>query len=138
MKTKKIMLVVIVAVIALVAALAAWYLAPKSFLKGVDPGEIGHISVFDGNTGEQFDISSEDEISFFAENISGLKMKKSGLSLGKVGYGFKVSVYDGSGKELDSFIINSADTVRSDPFFYRCDGGLCYDYLKGLEEKYSA
>ena len=33
--------------------------------------------------------------------------------------------------------INSSNTIRKDPFFYRCDGNLCFDYLKELEEKYS-
>ena len=33
--------------------------------------------------------------------------------------------------------INSSNTIRKDPFFYRCDGDLCFDYLKELEEKYS-
>ena len=27
-------------------------------------------------------------------------------------------------------------TICKDPFFYRCDGGLCFDYLKACEEKY--
>ena len=31
------------------------------------------------------------------------------------------------------FILNSDDTIRKDPFFYRCDGGLCFDYINELE-----
>ena len=34
------------------------------------------------------------------------------------------------------FILNSDNTICKDPFFYRCDGGLCFDYLKACEEKY--
>ncbi|MGN8697642.1 hypothetical protein ACTNE3_11435, partial [Bacillota bacterium HCP3S3_F1_1] len=34
------------------------------------------------------------------------------------------------------FILNSDNTICKDPFFYRCDGGLCFDYLKTCEEKY--
>jgi hypothetical protein len=44
--------------------------------------------------------------------------------------------YDNSGKEIDSFIINSTDTIRDDPFFYCGNGDLCFDYLKELEDKY--
>lgn len=42
----------------------------------------------------------------------------------------------GVGKEIESFIINGVHTIRKDPFFYHSDGDLCYDYLKGLEDKY--
>ena len=34
------------------------------------------------------------------------------------------------------FILNSDNVICKDPFFYRCDGGLCFDYLKACEEKY--
>ena len=34
------------------------------------------------------------------------------------------------------FILNSDNIIRKDPFYYRCDGGLCFDYLKACEEKY--
>ena len=30
----------------------------------------------------------------------------------------------------------SDNIIRKDPFYYRCDGGLCFDYLKACEEKY--
>ena len=26
-------------------------------------------------------------------------------------------------------------TIRKDPFFYKCDGGLCFDYIKEIESK---
>lgn len=39
-------------------------------------------------------------------------------------------------KEIESIILNSADTIRDDPFSYWCDGGLCYDYIKELERQY--
>ena len=94
-------------------------------------------SVFDGNTGESFDFSDTDEIRYVVENIQSAKMKKDTLSIGYTGYSFHISFFDESGKEIESFIINSSDTIRKDPFFYRCDSDLCYDYLKGLEEKYS-
>ena len=45
---------------------------------------------------------------------------------------------DENGNEIESFIINSPNTIRKDPFFYRCDGDLCFDFLKELEEKYSS
>lgn len=64
-------------------------------------------------------------------------MERNKISIGYFGYGFRVYFYDEAGKKIESFIINSADTIRKDPFFYRCDGDLCYDYLEEIEDKYS-
>ena len=127
----------IIAVIILLAAalLAVWYFLPMTFLKGVASSDVTLISVFDGNTGESFEICDADEIRCIVENIQNTKMKKDKLSLNYTGYSFRMKFCSEKGKELASFILNSESTIRKDPFFYRCDGGLCYDYLKELEEK---
>lgn len=64
-------------------------------------------------------------------------MKRDSISVGYSGYSFRVQFMDQNGKVIDSFIINSSNTIRDDPFFYRCDGGLCYDYIKELEDIYT-
>ena len=110
---------------------------PTTFLSKVTPSDIKSISVFDGNTGESFDLSDRDEIRYVVENIQNTKMKKDTLSIGYTGYNFRISFFDENGKEIERFIINSSNTIRKDPFFYRCDGDLCFDYLKELEEEYS-
>ncbi len=94
------------------------------------------ISVFDGNTGESFDIIDRDEIHYLVENIQTTDLKKDKISLGYSGYRFRMSFYDKAGKEIESFMMNSADTIRKAPFFYRCDGSLCFDYLKELEKSF--
>ena len=33
---------------------------------------------------------------------------------------------------IPEIILNSDDTIRKDPFFYKCDGGLCFDYIKEI------
>lgn len=137
MKNKKIRIMIAI-VFVLIAASVIWYFMPTTFLSQVKSSDIKSISVFDGNTGESFDFSDTDEIRYVVENIQSTKMKKDTLSIGYMGYGFRISFFDENGKKIESFIINSSDTIRKDPFFYRCDGGLCYDYLKGLEEKYSS
>jgi hypothetical protein len=63
-------------------------------------------------------------------------MTREKVSVGYTGYSFRMNFYDNSGKEIDSFIINSTTTIRDDPFFYRCNGDLCFDYLKELEDTY--
>jgi uncharacterized protein YxeA len=136
MKNKKICLIVAI-VFVLIAALAIWYFVPTTFLSKVNSSDIKSISVFDGNTGERFVFSDTDEIRYVVENIQSTKMKKDTLSIGYLGFSFRISFFDENGKEIESFTINSSNTIRKDPFFYRCDGDLCFDYLKELEEKYS-
>lgn len=136
MKKKKIFLLIAIYVIALIAVSAIWYFTPTIFLNGVEPSDVKSISVFDGNTGKSFDINSTDKIRYIVENINNTKMKKKGLSIAYSGYSFRMSFYDEAGKEIDNFIINSADTIRKDPFFYSCDGNPCFDYLKELENEY--
>lgn len=134
LKTKeKIFMLIIAIVIAVIAVSAIWYFSPKAFLSGVEPSDVSSISVFDGQTGNSFVIDDLAEIRYIVENIQGVEMTRDKVSLGHMGYAFRMSFYNSNGKEIDSFVINSADTIRDDPFFYRCNGGLCYDYLKELE-----
>lgn len=133
---KKKMLIVVIA-IAIIAVSAIWYFSPKNFLSGVEPSDVKSISVFDGNTGNGFVIESSEEIKQIVENIQGIKMKRDNISVGYIGYSFRVQFTDESGKIIDSFIINSPNTIRDDPFFYRCDSSLCYDYIKELEDMYT-
>ena len=66
-----------------------------------------------------------------------ISMKRDGISLGRTGYSFKISYINSNDKDvIPVFILNSDNTICKDPFFYRCDGGLCFDYLKECEEKY--
>lgn len=137
MKNKqKILLPAAVIMAAAVAILAVWYFIPKTFLRSTAPSDVKTISVFDGNTGKGFDIDDPAEVKYILENIQSVKMRRGDISAGKMGYRFRMSFYDGNGKELDGFIINSADTIRDDPFFYQ-GSGLCIDYLAELEEKYA-
>ena len=134
--TKKIVLSVILAIAAAAVIFAVWFFIPKTFLKGVDPSDIKSVSVFDGNTGKSFVIDDADEIKSIVENIQNTELRRGKISLAYAGYGFRLGFGDSSGKSAE-FIINSNDTVRADPFFYRCSGGLCFDYLKELEGKYA-
>ncbi|MGM9663966.1 MAG: hypothetical protein ACI3XF_03915 [Eubacteriales bacterium] len=126
-----------VIIMIMVSIFGIWYFSPKTFLKGIEADEIKAISVFDGNTGRSFDIIAPKEIEYIVENIRSTKMERGKVSINYSGFSFRMSFCDASGKVLDSFIINSPDTIRSDPFFYSCDGGLCYDYLRQLEDQYA-
>lgn len=135
MKKKKI-LYVLVTILVIVAAFAVWYIIPTHFLGGVEASDITKIYVFDGNTGKGFDITDEEEIAYIVDNIKETKLEKGMISLGNMGYSLEMSFYNEKDKEIESFILNSDDTIRDDPFSYWCDGGLCYEYIKELEGDY--
>ena len=138
MKRKQVILTSF-AVLIIVAAViwGVWYSIPKSFLNGLDVSEVASISVFDGNTGKDFIIEDFREIKQIIESIQESEMKRDNISVGYMGYGFRMRFMDKNKKVIDSFIINSPDTIRDDPFFYQCDGSLCFDYLKELEDIYA-
>lgn len=134
---KKIFSIFIFAVVTLIVLAIGIYSRPKTFGNGIDASEVDHINVFDGNTGIGFTIDKPEDIQYIVENIQSHAMKRNGLSSGYTGYSFRIDYMDNEDKNIISeFIINSDDTIRQDPFFYRCDGGLCYDYLKELEDTY--
>ena len=132
MKKKVTMLVI--AVLILISLAAIFYFTPKTFGKNVNPSDVNHIEVFDGNTGVGFTIDNPEDIKYIVENIQSHQMKKDGISLDKTGYGFKITCVDANNKAvIPEIILNSDNTIRKDPFFYRCDGGLCFDYIKKIE-----
>lgn len=135
-KGKRISVVILVAAVAVIVGLTVWYFSPKTFLKGAESADVSSISVFDGNTGNSFVIDDESEIRYIVENIQSVSMTRGKVSVGYSGYSFRMEFYDSDGNVTDSFIMNSADTIRDDPFFYSCDGELCFDYIEGLESKY--
>lgn len=138
MKRRQIILISFVLfIIAAAIILIVWYFTPKTFLKRVDASEVISISVFDGNTGKEFIVEDTEEIKQIVENIQAVEMKRDNLSVGYSGYSFRMCFEGQNGKVFDSFIINSPDTIRDDPFFYRCDDSLCFDYLKDLEDIYT-
>lgn len=135
MKSKRKILLLLTAILIVIIAVAAvWYLTPKTFLSGIAPADVSCISVFDGGTGRQFDIDDPADIKYIVENIQANEAERYKISVNHSGFAFRMTFFGENETVLDSFIINSADTIRSDPFFYRCDGGLCYDYLQALED----
>ncbi|MCM1049502.1 MAG: hypothetical protein NC433_13880 [Clostridiales bacterium] len=136
MKKQKTVLFFLAVIIIAAILLTAWYFTPKRFLGRAKAADVTSIYVVDGNNGNRFTIEEADEIRQVVENIQGIKMKRDKISIGYTGYSFRMDFIGENGKIIDSFIINSAGTIRDDPFFYRCDEILCFDYLKELEENY--
>lgn len=134
-KKRKTVLSAFVFAAALTAAIAVWYFSPKIFLDGVDPADVKSVTVFDGSTGNGFTVNQPEQIRHIVQNIQEREMERDHISLGYSGYRFRMSFCDQKGTEIERFIVNSDDTIRSDPFFYRCGGGLCVDYLEELESE---
>lgn len=129
MKNK--LLMVLCVIVVLLGGGFVWWRVPVRFLDGVAADDVSAVAVFDGNTGQSFTIEDPTEIAIIVGNIQSRTMMRRKVSLGYSGYRFRVSFLDAGGSELDSFILNSSDTIRKDPFFYTdVDGGLCYEYLE--------
>lgn len=136
MRVKKKLVISGVAILSLLVLAAVCYSMPKTFGKNIDPSEVDHINVFDGNTGVAFLIEDPQDIQYIVENVQSHPMKRAGLSWGKMGYGFQISCVDGRGQAiLPAFLLNGEDAIRKDPFLYRCDGGLCFAYLQDIENR---
>lgn len=136
MKKKQIILIIIAVICILAVAVTIYCLMPTHFLNGTEPSDIATIAVFNGNTGQAFNISDSDEIRFIVENIQNTEMKKEKLSIGYLGSSFRMNFYNQDGEKIESFIINSATVIRKDPFFYYCNSELCFDYLCELEKQF--
>ena len=131
---KKKISILISVLLAVMVMVTIYYFTPKTFGKGVDPENVDHINVFDGNTGEGFTVDNAEDIKYIVENIQSQSMRRSGISLGHMGYKFSVVFIDENDKAVvPIFFINSDSVLRKDPFFYYCDGGLCVEYLVELE-----
>jgi len=129
-------LAISVAVIVIIVIMGyIWWSSPVQFLDSVNADDVLRVEVFNGNSGEGFIIENKNDISYIVSNIQNITMKREKVSFGYMGYGYRLKFYNGNGKKIDEFIVNSNDTVRNDPFFYTdTTGNLCEDYLKGLEE----
>ncbi|MBS4960681.1 MAG: hypothetical protein KHZ62_07695 [Clostridiales bacterium] len=133
---KKRVIVPLMVILILIVLAAIFYFTPKTFGRNVNPSDVDHINVFDGNTGVGFTIDTPKDIQYIVENIQSHPMKRAGVSICNMGYGLKISYIDGNDKAMiPVFILNSDDTIRKDPFVYQCDGNLCFDYIKKIESR---
>ena len=117
----------------LLLILVAYYYAPVTFLKGVDPADIAAITIFDGNTGSESEITKQKDITYIVENIQSVPVRRTGISILEMGYRFRMTFTDEKGELVETLTINSTDTIRKDPFFLTSEeGGLCFDYIWDL------
>ena len=125
-------------VVLLVVSALIWWSVPTTFLASVKENEITSIHVRNGNNGNAFEIERQEDILFIVDNIQKHSFEKDRVSLFNMGTLYTLSFYNSNGKLISKFIVNSDDTIRKDPFFYRTNsGGLqtIVDCLDTLENK---
>lgn len=117
----------------LLLILVAYYYAPVTFLKGVDPADIDCITIFDGNTGSISEVTKDKDVAHIVENLQSVPVRRTGISILEPGYRFRMTFTDDKGTVVEELIVNSEDTIRQDPFFLTTEeGGLCFDYIWDL------
>jgi len=120
--------------ILLLALLWIWWLVPSKMIK-INPQEVKKIEIFNGNNGKEILITERSEIEHIINNIKSISFKKEKISIGYMGYSFRTTIYKSNGSVYKTFIINSEDTIRRDPFFYRdSTGSIDYNFIKDLFE----
>ena len=134
---KKKIIILLSVVIILLMGIVVWFYIPLD-LMDLDPNEVMEIVVFNGNSGNVTHITDKEQIQHIVENLNGVEVKRSKLSLGYMGYNFKVTIYLYDGNEAgdwNNFIINSDDKIRKDPFYYSVTkGNIDYSYIEGIVE----
>ena len=126
-----------VPLVAIIVACAICYgliYIPRKIVR-IEPSKVSSIKIFDGNTGKSITITSSENINHIIGNLNSITFRTDKLSLGYLGYSFNTTIYKSNGKVYKEFIINSKDTIRKDPFFYRASTkNIDYDYIKDLME----
>lgn len=114
----------------------AWFFSPVTFLKGVDAAEVAYVEIFDGNTGDESRVTSQEVISHVLENLAENPARRSGISVLEMGYRFRLTFIGTDGSELGQVTINNNSTIRGSVFFYTSENAtLCFDYLWDLMDK---
>ena len=111
-----------------------WWVSPVSLMKSVSSESVYRIEVLGGNTGDVFYIDDPNTITEIIDNIKGLSLKKSKISLMYSGALFNLNFLNADGISIYSITINDSKTIRKDPFFYNdFSESICFDLLTDLE-----
>ena len=135
---KNVVIVLTIAAIIISVYLIVW-VTPRHFLKGIKAQDIHVISVRDGSNGNNFDITSQEDIIFIAGKIQSQPYRKDGISMFLMGTLYTMRFYDSDSRLVEEFILNADDRIRKDPFFYITDPELSglTDYIRNISEKHS-
>lgn len=137
MNRKKKWRVILLAVIAILIIYYGLTNIPREIV-AIAPSEVSSIYIFDGNTGKSITITQRNDIEHIIENLNSIIFRKDKWSLGYMGYSFRTTIYKENGGVYKEFIINSTDTIRNDPFFYRdSTKSIDYNFIRNLIDNQS-
>ena len=86
--------------------------------------------------GNSITVTNATDIEHIIQNLNAVNLKKEKISMGYMGYSYRTTVYKVNGDVYREFIINSSDTIRRDPFFYRdSSGSIDYKFIQELFNK---
>ena len=92
--------------------------------------------LFDGNTGDELEITAKKDITHIVENVQSVPVRREGIAFLNLGYRFIMTFEGADGTEIAKFTINDENTIRGEFFYYvNEDGGLCFDYLWHLMDE---
>ncbi|MDQ2086991.1 hypothetical protein RBH29_11190 [Herbivorax sp. ANBcel31] len=128
---EKIVRVFIILIIIIIGSLI-WWNTPSSIID-IEPSEVSMIKIFDGNTGNSITVTNTTDIEHIIKNLNMVRLKKEKISIGYMGYSYRTTIYKIDGSVYRELIINSNDTIRKDPFFYRDSSeSIDYNFIQDL------
>lgn len=132
--TKKLKYILFAALICIIGTLV-WYNMPLKMLD-IDADNVAQICIFDGTQGKKVEVTDTTEIHYIIENLNSITARRDGISFGYMGYRFRIEVYTYNGNSMNcvaKFIINSENSIRKDPFFYRVENSeIDFNYIQSL------
>ncbi len=130
---KKFLIVISILIVIVLSGIIYWNV-PASFMNEKTADDISAIDVFDGSTGNHFKITDKDDIEYILNQVQNSSFHKESISLGRMGYHFRLTFYKDEDNVIDRFIINSDDTIRKDPFSYHTTEGMnLVGFLEDIE-----
>ncbi len=127
-------LLYIAAIISVVIIIFAMTFIPQRLFR-IDVGSVSKITIFNGSTGENIEITNDSNMEYIIKNLNSTTFKKRKLAYGYSGFSFKVIIYNEKGKVIEELLINSSSSIRYKGFFYKVtDNIVDYDYIENLFE----
>ncbi|MGY3725229.1 hypothetical protein SAMN05421767_1262 [Granulicatella balaenopterae] len=115
-----------------------WYRSPRTIIEN-DSSTIAEVHIKNGQTGESLSIKDPQQIDYLINNMNKGQLKRDGLSLGQMGYRYHITLFAKESDDIigwDSFMINSSEVIRKDPFFYQVEYQLIdLNYIENLFTK---
>src|SRR5690554_1920085 len=99
----------------------------------IAPAEVLKINILDGSTGNSITVTKAADMEYIIQNLNTVNLRKEKFSIGYTGYSYRTTIYKANGDIYKEFYINSSDTIRRDPFFYRDSSeSIDYNFIKEL------